>query len=702
MNASASPSELGDALFCPRTVALIGASSDPKKNNSRPQRYLMEAGYTGKIVPINPGRQEIFGLPAFPDVASVPFGIDHAFIMVPAAAMEAVIDQCCESKVRVATIFTAGFAETGEEGLALQQRIVEKARRGNLRLLGPNCIGLINIHGHFPLTANAVVQEEKLLPGPVSVVSQSGSMLGSLLTRAAVRNIGFSKMVSIGNESDLAVGEIVSLLVDDPETKVILLFLETIRDGAVLANAARRAFDVGKPVIAFKLGRSAIGRRVATSHTGAMVGADELAAAYFRDNGILRVDTLEGLIELPQLVNGYRPPIGRRAAVMTATGGAAAMIIDRLGVAGDTVPEPSPSLIAGLAGEGIQIADLPLIDLPMGTSEGGRYTKILSALIKSDHCDAVVSVIGSSARSNPAIVRERVLSANRSGKPLAVFLAPQADEGLRLLQEAGIAGFRTPESCADAVHSYLAWKTPVQRPEIAASELAAANQIAGEGGAWNEVRAAHLFAALGVTTAKGQVIADGDQSPDPDCLQRAGRRFAVKCLSSDIPHKTDAGLVALNIEPEDIASEAGRLLERARATFPSARLEGVLVQAMERGLAETILGYRNDPEVGPVVILGMGGVAAEIRPSISVRLAPVDHETALEMIAEIPELRLLSGYRNLPLGDLNALAHAVSAFSRICALEVGRIAEAEINPLIVKEEHNGVVAVDGLVVEQAV
>lgn len=684
---------LRDSLFRPRNVALIGASADLKKNNSRPQRYLTEAGFPGRIAPINPGRSEIFGLEAFPDLEAVPFDIDHAFIMVPAAAIENVIEQCARKKVAVATIFTAGFAELGGEGLELQRRMVDIARRGNVRLLGPNCMGLLNVHGNLPLTTNAVLQQEKPRPGPVSVVSQSGSMLGSLMTRATPRGIGFSKMVSIGNEADLSVGEIVSTLAADEDTKVILMFLETIRDGEALALAARQAFEAGKPVIAYKLGRSALGRRVAASHTGAMVGADELAQAFFNHHGILRVDTIETLFELPRLIEGFQPPKNKRVGIVTGTGGAAAMVVDRLGVYGDEIPEPPPHFRAALAKDGIEISDSPLIDLPMGTSEGGRYARIMTELMASDHCDVVVSVLGSSSRSDPQKTSQRVTEAKLGAKPLAVFLAPHAEEGLRIFHEAGIAAFRTPESCADAVHAYLNWRTPVRSPEIDERDLAAARDVIASTASWDERSASSLFAALGVPVAESVVIGPGGLGAAVGLPEPA----VVKCLSPDIQHKSDAGLVELRVEAGRVEAVARDILAKAAAAYPQARLEGVLVQKMESGLAEVILGYRNDAEVGPVVVLGMGGVTAELRPSISVRVAPVDEKTARGMIGDLPELKRLDGYRNLPRGDLSALAQAIARFSRLAALDAG-IGEAEINPLLVKPEGQGVVAVDGLVV----
>jgi acyl-CoA synthetase (NDP forming) len=689
---------LAQPLFSPRSVALVGASADATKNNARPQRFLRAHGYTGRILPINPGRDEIFGERAYPDVRSAPGPIDHAFIMVPAKAVPEVIDQLCDKAVPVATIFSAGFAELGEEGLARQRAMVERARAGGLRLIGPNCMGVVNVTGHVALSINAVLADGNLRSGPLSVISQSGSMLGTLLSRAQPRGLGFSKLVSLGNECDLGVGEIANLLVDDPDTGAILLFLETFRDAHHLAHAARRAHLAGKPVIAFKLGRSEVGRRAAASHTGAMVGGDELANAFFRAHGILRVDMMESLFELPMLVAGHRPPKGRRVAVLTGTGGAAAMVADRLGVLGAEVVPPPAAMIERLRAQDLPINDSPITDIPMGGSDKGAYTAILSALLDSDHCDAVVSVIGSSSKTNPQVVADRVLKANPRNKPLAVFLAPLADEGLALLHASAVAGFRTPESCADSVNTYLNWRMPVPECALDDRAIAAANGVLrglqGQGDAerLNERDAGALFGALGIATAPAQVVKNASEK-----IEVAGP-VAVKLLSPDILHKTDAGMVHLNVAGTAIGEAVASLLERAATAFAGARVDGVLVQSMAKGLAEVILGFRRDPELGPVVMLGSGGVMAELRKSYSVRLAPVSLESAHEMIDEVPEFALLQGFRNLPRGDVDALAHAVQAMSMLAAVDARAVAEAEINPLIVKAAGEGVVAVDGLVV----
>jgi acyl-CoA synthetase (NDP forming) len=612
--------------------------------------------------------------------------------MVPAGAVPHVIEQCCELHIPVATLFTAGFAELGEDGLRRQREMVSRARAGGMRLLGPNCMGLINVHDRIPLTVNAVIEREELVPGPLSLISQSGSITGSLLSRAQARGLGFSKLISVGNESDLGVGELADMLVDDEDTGAILLFLETFRDADRLAEAARRACAAGKPVIAYKLGRSSVGRRAATSHTGAMTGPDEVATAFFREHGIIRVDTFEGLFETVQLVIGRKPPSGKRVSVLTGTGGAAAMVVDRLGVLGADVVGPTPEIIKALADKDIHVSDAPLTDIPMGRGSA-RYPEILSALLASDHTDAVVSVIGSSAQ-NPQTIVDRVLSASpRNTKPLGVFLAPRADQALLELQKNGVASFRTPETCADAVNAYLNWRAPGERPQggvaIAAADALAAGATRDR---LTEREAGDLFQTLGITVAAHRVVrtqTDDVDLPGP---------FAVKLLSPDILHKTEAGMVKLNVERDDVGETARRILEDARSRFPNARAEGVLVQQMERGLAEVIVGFRRDPEVGPIVMLGMGGITAELAKSVAVRIAPVTPGTAHEMIDEVRELAVLRGFRNLARGDIDALASAVHAMSMLALVSSRTVADAEINPLIVKEEGRGVVAVDGLVV----
>ena len=663
---------LAQALFAPRAVALVGASGDAAKNSARPLRFLRKHGYAGRIVPVNASRAEVLGERAWPSLAESAGEIDHAFIMTPGDSVERAIEECGERGVPVATIFSDGFADAGAEGMARQQRLVARAKQLGVRILGPNSMGVIDVPGRLALTVNAVLETDALPAGTTSLVSQSGTMLGTLLSRGAARGLGFSKLVSVGNESDLGAAELVALLAADPATKVILLFLETVRDAPALAAAAREAHASGKPVAAYKLGRSRLGAALARSHTGALAGEDAALDAYFRDCGIVRVDQLETLIEIAPLLAGRAPPDLARAprvAVVTTTGGGAATVVDRLGMSGiETFAPDSQS---------------PIVDLTMKATPA-QYAATLERLLASPECDGVLAVVGSSAQFHPQLAVEPLVgvevAAKRGAKPLAAFFTPHAEASLAALAKRGIAAFRTPESCADALAAYFAWRPPRR----VAQGAAAWPRELPKRGRLDEAQSLALFASLGIAAANHQVA-----SP-PAYGHTVAYPVAVKALSAGLLHKTEAGAVRLNVADRVAYGRAVvEILERVSA-------KALLVQKMETGLAEAIAGYRDDPLVGPLVLVGAGGVLAEIYRDFALSVAPVSEEEALAMIDKVKGFAALRGYRELPRGDLRALAQAVASLSRL-ALVAGRpVAEAEINPLIVKKD--GAVAVDALVV----
>lgn len=687
--ASSDRSALARALFRPESIALVGVSSDPTALTSRPLRVLAAHGFPGRIIPVSDTCRSIGGLPAYPSIADIPEGARHALVMTPATAVTRSIAECGAAGIEVATILTAGFAELGPSGRRRQEALVDVARRAGVRILGPNSLGVVDAHALMTLSANAVFEHESLRAGGLSVISQSGSMLGAVVSRAQERGLGFAKLVSVGNECDIGVGELVDLLVDDPDTAVILLFLEALRDAPRLAAAARRAFDVGKPVIAYKLGRSAASRQLAATHTGATTSAEDLTDAYFRDHGILRVHVFEALFEMPNLVLGSRPARSRRLASVTVSGGAAAMVLDGLRDMPIECVAPPAEVVASLAKQNVRIAPAPVVDLPMGRADQGAYARVLSALLGSPHCDIVLAVLGSNAAYLPESARERILAADRGRKPLAVFLGPRAVAAERMLHSHGVAAFRTPEACADAIRAYAGWQAPIAPPPIdesARSCVGAAVAAAARTGC-NVHDALQLMHALGIETATSQVIRSGTEPLD------LAFPVAVKILSRDIPHKSDLGGVVLDVaSPQVLAAAVVALKARVAATCPDARIEGVLVQTMQQGVAEMLLGFRYDAEVGPVVVLGMGGIYTDLMPQRVVRCAPIDLASAREMIAALPAAALLQGYRGRAAGDLEALAYAIRALSRLALADEPRVLEAEINPLMVKS--CGVVAVD--------
>lgn len=652
-------STLSSVLFDPRRIALIGASTDAARLTARAQVYLRRHGFTGELFPVNPRAETVLNERAYKSLRDVPGQVDFAYVLVNTQNVEAAIGDCVARGVPVACVLADGFAEAGPEGVALQRRIVDAAHAGGLRLLGPNSMGVINVPARTACSVNAVLEIDALPAGRWSLVSHSGSVMGTLASRAAARGAGFAKIVGTGNEADLSAGEIADMLVDDPDTDAILLFLETIRRPDLFERAARRAHAAGKPIVAYKLGRSEAAAKLATTHTGALAGSDAAADAFFRAVGIVRVDQLEALLEIPPLLLGRRPVENPKRAVriVTTTGGGGAMVVDRLGIAG--------------------IATAHMLDTTLAGASRDFVATALNDARDADDADLAVAVIGSSAQFRPQEGVAGVIAA-KGRNPICAFLVPEAPAALRLLSGSGVAAFRTPEACADAVRAYLAWQPP--RPVPDAGDVAPARALLGAAG--DEPGARAVFAALG--------LPNGAVAVDPDAPPPLAYPVALKAVSATIAHKTEAGAVALNIQDAAALRTAAAGM-RARL---GDQISGFIAQPMAKGLAEAILGYRRDPLVGPVVALGAGGVLAEVYRDVVLRLAPVTETEARGMIAEVRGLAPARGYRGLPKGDLDALARAVAAFSRLAALE--EVTEAEVNPLIVLPEGQGVVMADAL------
>src|SRR5581483_1616126 len=553
----------------------------------------------GEVLPVNPGRTEIFGLKAYKDIGAIEGEIDHAYILLNGQQAVDALAVCARRGVKVASILAGGFADAGAAGATMQHELERIVADTGIRLVGPNSIGTVSTDPPMALTANAAFAVEKLRTGNWGLVSQSGSLIGALLSRADARRIGFSRLISVGNEVDLKVGEIADLLVDDPKTRAILLFMETLRDGERLARAARRAHQAGKPVIAYKLGRSDIGQELAKSHTGAIAGSDATFDAFCRRHGIARVSMFESLVDVPSLLVDRPPPKGKRVAVATTTGGGAAMVVDAMAMAGLDISDPPQALVDWLKPLGIAAGEGKLVDLTLAGAKSEIVSGTIERLLADDGNDAAIFVVGSSAQFNPELAVEPLLKFAKSDKPFAVSFTPAADKSLALLTAAGVPAFRHPESCAEAMAVCLLRRAPQPEPKLGEPPKAALEALAaGKASGFDERRAAQLFAALGMPTAKSMAVPDARRVAS--AVDEVGAPVALKILSADIAHKTEAGGVALGLSDSQTAAVAAREIEkRVKVHAPKARLEGFLVQKMERGLAEVILGFRRDPLVGP-------------------------------------------------------------------------------------------------------
>jgi acetate---CoA ligase (ADP-forming) len=694
--------QLAASLFSPQTIALIGASADPTKNSGRAQRYLRRHGFQGRIALINPERPDIDGERCYSSLSDVDGLIDHAFILTGTSRVEDALRACAARSVPVATVLASGYAEAGEGGIEREKKLLEIAREGGMRLLGPNSMGFINVYARTAMCVNAALDTDTLLPGNIGLVSQSGSMLGTMLSRGQARGIGFSKLISVGNEADLSTGELADLLVDDTDTKAILLFLESIRDADSIRRMAQRAHAASKPVIAYKLGRSEVGGALAVSHTGAIAGSDECIGAFLRQCGIARAEMLESLLELPYLLMQGPPlAIGRKnASVVTTTGGGGAMVVDQLALRDINIVKPAQGTRERLRERGIEVSDSALIDLTLAGTTKHHAEAALEELLHADESDVIVSVIGSSAQFKPQLALAGILAAHKSrcgGKALGVFLAPHADASLQLLAEEGIAGFRTPETAADCVRAYLEW-SPLETPDsnlpVQSDALHEMLSDLDEGAISPDLAMATL-ACMGIPVVRSSILRDVYTFKDlPEDIHYP---LALKIVSPNIQHKTEAGGVVLNVQSRgDLELSVARMIESVSRYAPAAKIQGIEVQTMEKGLAEAVLGFRHDPQVGPIVLLGAGGVLTEIYKDFSVRMAPVTRSVALKMIQEVKGLAHIRGYRNLPKGDVPALADAIVAMSSLAATSSPKVIEAEVNPLVIRREGEGVVAVDAL------
>jgi acyl-CoA synthetase (NDP forming) len=679
---------LRQALLSPQSVAIVGQSNDPAKTAGRPLKFLRQAGYAGRVYPVNARRDEVLGERAFASLAALPEVPEHVYVVTPTEAAVETIEECGRLGVKVATVLADGFAEAGPAGAAREARLRDVVAQSGLRIVGPSSLGVVNLREGVMLTANAAFDEKDLPVGRIFAASHSGTMIGALLSRGKARHIGFAGLVSVGNEVDLSVGEICAATLDDPDIDGYLLFLETMRKAASLRAFALAAAARGKPVLAYKLGRSSAARELAVSHTGALAGEDDVADAFLADCGIARVETFEALIEGLPLVarvaarpRNARPPA---VAVVTTTAGGAATVVDPLAARGITIAPPSAATYARLDAAGIAVARARIVDL---TIAGARYEVMkgaLDILLSAPEFDLVVAVVGSSARFHPELALKPIIDCAGAAKPLAAFVVPDAPQALARLSAAGVPCFRTPEACADAVVGAL-------RRCVPASAVTRKAAPPGSGRLLDELEAYALLDRLGLARAPGVALAA--------TISRAPALpfpypVAAKLLSGEVAHKSDIGGVALGIA--DAAGLVAALAQiQAAVAAHGHQMDRVLVQPMIAGVGEALIGYRVDRDVGPLVMVAAGGVFTEIYRDRSLRLAPVDLDTAREMIAEVRGLKVLAGYRGKPAGDLDALARTIVALSLLASDET--VAEAEINPLIVRLAGQGVVAVDALV-----
>lgn len=686
-------------LLKPRSVAVVGASADVNKTAGRPVSYLRKHGFAGAIYPVNPRVDSIDGLRCYPDIQSLPQVPDVGLVLLGAERAHLAVRDLAARGTAAAIVLASGYTETGEEGARRQKQLIEAA--GRMRLLGPNTIGLVNLTDNIPLSASGALGMDHFPVGAIGVVSQSGGILGALLSRAAARGIGLSKLVSTSNEVDLDLADFVDHLADDDHTKVIALYVEGVRNPEKFRAAALKAARAGKPVVAFKIGRSEAGAKAAVSHTGALAGADRMYDALFRQVGVIRAQNFSDLLDIPAALSTGRRLRGNRVAILTSTGGAGTLVSDSLGVAGFETPGPDAGTAARL--RALQTGDHAALDRnPIDVTLAGLQPDLLRGAIKtlldSPSYDALTIIVGSSGLAMPELMAGAIQDClPASDKPVLAFVSPHAPEVAALLNQRGVPAFTAPESCAVALQGMLhavRWKAPAAATTVPA-RVSTADFPAGS---LDEAQAKALFARFGVPGVRETVVTTPAEAER--AARELGGRVVLKILSGEITHKSDVGGVAVNLTPEQVG---GRLTAMAAEVQTKAGVapKRFLVQEMVSGGTELILGFHRDA-LGTAILLGMGGLTAELFKDTTMRLLPaqggLSRDEALDLAREMKTWPLLDGFRGRPKADVAALASAIVAFSQMAAQMGDRLVEAEINPVFVLPEGQGVRAADGVVV----
>lgn len=689
-------------LMEPRSIAVIGASTDPKKTAGRPIAYLQKHHFKGKIYPVNPRVEEIAGLKCYPDIGSLPETPDVAIIMVGTDKALSAVQELSQRGTPAAIVLTSGFAEHGPEGLKKQEELIAAA--GAMRILGPNTIGMVNVTDDIPLSPSSALEMDEFPKGGVSVISQSGGILGSLLSRAAASGLGLSKLVSTSNEADLGMADFVDYLVDDASTKVIVLYIESIRHPERFRASALRARQAGKPIVVYKVGKSEAGIKAAVSHTGALAGTDKMYDALFKQTGIIRANKFADFLDIPAALSSGRVLKGKRVAILTSTGGAGTLVADSLGEWGFETPVPDEKTAARL--RALQPGDQAVLDRnPIDVTLAGLQPDLLrgaiSALLDSPSYDALILILGSSSLSMPDLMAGAVRDCMQtSDKPVIAYVSPHAPIAGALMTKLGVPAFSQPESCSVALSSMLHASGLRDVISTTGSESTIPKDFDPSvlRGSLNEHQAKNLFAAFGIPGVRETVI--NAKQFNMNSIKDLGEKCVLKILSNDITHKTEVGGVALNVPIADIVSKLNAMTIEVKAKS-GVDIEQFLIQEMAYGGMEFMVGMHRDP-LGTAILVGMGGVTAELFKDTNMRLISpgkaLSSAEVLEMLQELKTWPLLNGYRGRPQCDVNALVKAIVQFSAMVAALGDRLIECEINPIFVFPAGLGIKAADGVAV----
>ena len=702
-DSSASKSRIDLSRFLnPRGVAVVGVSGDPTRIGGQALRLLTDFGFPGKIYPVNPKYPDIKGLTCYPDLAAVPQPCDVAIIALSAPHVAGAIEQCGKAGIPFALVLSSGFSEVGAEGKELQSQLVATARKANVRMVGPNCLGIMNLKDSARIGFGGTLQMQGLKAGPLSMVTQSGGFGFGILAAASYYGIGCNYAISTGNEADLSLLDWVADLVERPEVELVVAFMEAVDDGRRLVEIGERALELGKPVLAWKIGNTDVGRQAALSHSARMSAGYELYRAAFRRGGLIEIRDVDDLVDVSKAFLIRKLPRGKRVGVLTLSGGAGVLLADRCIEQGLEVPPLTEATATRLREVLVSFASTtnPIDATAHGYNDHfAAYGEAVRLALDDANIDQVIARLprGKSARPWAESLVGRLRGTD---KPLIISWPTAPDDNgdvMTYLEQNGVPCILGAGRTAHA----LAALTEFARRRRERKERSSGRAIEPQtlelppgAGALGERRSKMLLQRYGIPVVREVLL----QPAQVEALQVSPLPFplAVKVESGDVPHKTEADAVRVNIRDLAGLKQAAReVLAGARRHKPDARIDGVLVQEMAGGV-EVIVGAVNDACFGPTVALGMGGVLTELLHDVTHRFAPFDAVAARTMLADLKGAALLNGFRGRPPLDVAALADTLARVSLLIADHADRIAEIDVNPLFVRE--SGVVAADALIV----
>ncbi|MFZ3085732.1 MAG: acetate--CoA ligase [Candidatus Hydromicrobium sp.] len=688
-------------FFCPDSVAVIGASREEEKVGHIILDNVINSGYKGKLFPVNPKADEIHGIKCYPSVLNVPGDIDLAIIVIPAQFVLQVLEECSKKNTKWSIIISAGFKETGIEGAKRERQLIEKAKDYGIRILGPNCLGIIDTK--CPI--NATFSPNMPPMGKIGFISQSGALGTAILDWAKTNKIGFSKFVSLGNKADISENDLFDDWENEKDTEVITAYLEGVKYGREFIRISSKV-SKKKPIIVIKSGNTDAGARAVSSHTGTLAGSAKAYEAAFKQAGIIRANTIRDLFNYAKAFS-YQPlPKGKKVAIITNAGGPGIMATDEC--------EKSDILLASLKKETIDGLKefLPEaanfynpIDI-LGDALADRYKKTLEVVIKDNNVNAIVMLLTPQAMTQPLKTARAIVEVmENSGKSITVLASfmggSEVEKAVKFLAEKNIPNFDIPEEAIDTLKvmmEHTDWKSrrsfPIEDFNVDKGRVKKIfYQCQSEGRLeLGEMEAREILEAYDIRMPKAELACDIDEAKE--IAGRIGYPLVLKIVSPNILHKTDVGGVKIGIDNEkELEENYNQILFSVSKYMPDANIRGILVQEFIKDKKETIIGMSEDPQFGPMIMFGLGGIYVEALKDVSFRIAPLSRQVAREMVEEIKSIKLLKGIRGEDPSDIDSIIEIILRVSQLVT-DFPEIIEMDINPLFVKKQGEGSIAGD--------